>query len=386
MKNMLIINARIITDELILPPRSIVIQDGKIIANDSSQSYDEEYNAQGYYLAPGYIDLHCHGSLGKRVDSGKADLDALCCSLPRYGVTGFLPTVTPCDNDAGLLKELSSVSRQGSEILGIFLEGHYLFLTGALRTVTHEYSAERLQSLIEAAAPHKLVFGISPEIPELEQLLPMMTKYGFPAFITHTKASAADTARAIKLGACHATHFYDVFHYPGDKEPGVRGCGAVEAILAEPHVSVDFILDGEHVEPVAVRMALACKGPGGVCLITDANTNAGMPPGAYKGVGGDEIVMTYQGGPARMSENARKPNALAGSGLTMDLAVRNAVHMLGLPLPQAVRMASLNPAAVLGLQHRKGHIKEGYDADLVLLDDDLRVCACFIAGQLAYEA
>jgi N-acetylglucosamine-6-phosphate deacetylase len=239
---------------------------------------------------------------------------------------------------------------------------------------------ERIENLKKAARPYKVVFGVSPEIEGICKLLPFMTQNGYPAFITHTIAKVEQTENAIKAGAVHATHFYDVFPYPGEKDPGVRTCGAVEAVLASNETSVDFILDGEHVHPAAVKMALSCKGREKVCLITDANLNAGLPPGKYKSFGDYGIEVFYKGGPARMDNESKYPGALGGSGLTMDRAVRNAVKMLNVEIPQAVAMASSNPARVLGLHNRKGFIKQGYDADMVLLNDELEVIRCWIGG------
>ncbi len=208
-----------------------------------------------------------------------------------------------------------------------------------------------------------------------------MAKGNNPVFMTHTKADAKQTGRAIELGASHATHFYDVFPSPEETDPGVRPCGAVEAILADPAVSVDFILDGEHVDPVAVKMALRSKGADKVCLITDANIGAGLEPGVYM-FGKEQVRYSHVGAPARLVKN----NALAGSGLTMDQAVRNAVRMLDLDISQAVRMASANPAKVLGLDESKGRIMEGYDADLVLMNSKFRVLQTWIRGNCCYKA
>ena len=386
MNDLIIRNARVVTEESVLPSSTLVCREGRFIDNADEQPDGQVYDARGRYLVPGYIDLHMHGVLGRLVDSGKAALEEICRVLPRYGVTGFLPSVTPCADDPALLRDLAAARSDGSEILGFFLEGHYLKLSGAIRDIPTDYSSSRVRALREAAEPFGIVFGVSPEIPELAELFPIMVESGFSAFITHTEANVEQTILAIGLGARHATHFYDVFPYPGEQEPGVRGCGAVEAVLANPRVTVDFILDGEHVAPVAVKMALAAKGPGGVCLITDSNICAGLPPGTYGGLGEDEIVMHYPGGPARMSEKTREPGGLAGSGLTMDLAVRNAVRLLGISLPRAVRMASLNPAAVLGLQNRKGRITPGFDADFALLDENLAVNACFVAGKKVFDS
>lgn len=396
MKRLVITNASVVTDNTILAGYSVYCADGVIEAvvppgSDKHGVADVVLDAGGKFLLPGFIDLHIHGSYNKMIDSGTADLEALCRILPRYGVTGFLPTVTPMKEpteDYRLLKELASASSEGTEILGFFLEGHYLQLTGAIANIPRIYDVQRVEDLLSSAAPYSCVFGVSPEVPGIEKLLPLMAK-AYPAFITHTKATVEQTKKAIQAGARHATHFYNVFPYPGDKEGGVRGCGTVEAIMADPSVSVDFILDGEHVDPVVIEMALACKGHDNVSLITDANINAGLPPGRYTGIGGRPITVAYEGAPARMVDSYSDdapPGGLVGSGLTMDRALRNAIKLLGINLPLASKMVSANPARVLGLEHVKGRIAEGYAADFVLMNDALQVVSCHIAGTQRFSS
>lgn len=391
MRKLLIKNAALILRDSILENHSVYCVDGrieKILPKDAviSLPVDEMADAEGMYLAPGFIDMHIHGSRNYLIDNGKEHLEGICRILPQYGVTGFLPSVCPAATEADdlkLLASLAEVKSEGAAILGFFLEGHFLAMTGALSRIPANRTKERVEKLIEALNPYKAIFGISPEVEGISQLIPFMTKQEVPAFITHAAATVEQTEEAIEAGAVHATHFYDVFPYPGEKDPGVRTCGTVEAILASPETSVDFILDGEHVHPVAVKLALACKGRDKVCLISDANINAGLPPGTYKAFDCD-IDVLYEGGPARMSKNSRYPGTLAGSGLTLDKAVRNAVKFLGVNLPQAVAMASANPARVLGLQNSKGFIKEGYDADMVLLNQELKVQSCWVGGKSYY--
>jgi len=349
-----------------------------------------EYDAQGMYLAPGFIDLHFHGIMNRRVEApDNLNLKEITRILPKYGVTGFLPTVGPTmskEEDVKLLREISRVVPDGANILGFLLEGHFLSLTGAFKSLPEEKDNEKkVRMLIDAVKPYEAIFCISPEFPGIDKLLDIMTQNSLPAFVTHTRADHKQAQRAIDRGATHATHFWNVFPYTGDIEGGVRGNGSVEAFYANPHTTVDFILDGEHVEPVAVKMALACKGIDKVSLITDSNVNAGMPPGTYTGLDGSDIVVAYEGGPARLAPGTHFPGGLAGSGLTMDRALANAVKMLGVSLADAVRMVSTNPASVLKLSHKKGYIKTGYDADMVLLSKELTVEACFVGGEIKYD-
>ena len=370
---------------------AVLIEDGRIAqvgpaAALASEKADERVDTGGNYLAPGFIDLHTHGAHHFLTDNGPEDLAELCRLLPRYGVVGFLPTICgrPKGEDAEFVASLAEVKSEGAEILGFHLEGPFLTLTGALPPeAVGRADPDRAKALISAAKPHRAIFSIAPDFEGIQGLIPIMYDGGVPVFITHTAANVEQTQAAIEAGAHHATHFYDVYKAPPETDEGVRPCGAVEAILADERVTVDFILDGEHVDPIAVKMALRCKGPAGVCLITDANIGAGLPPGRYR-FGNEEIEFTHEGGPARLTEKSRSPGTLACSGLTMNLTVRNAVKLLGADLPQAVRMASANPARVLGLADRKGRVERGYDADLILFDRDINIMRTWVAGETAF--
>jgi N-acetylglucosamine-6-phosphate deacetylase len=391
MSDLIIINARIILDNSILDGASIYINGGiieKITADvpctcNSTGTVD----AKNMFLSPGFIDMHVHGVKGRSTESAGmiAEMSEL---LPRYGVTGFLPSIVPKNSkeeDLDLIKTISTLRPTGTQIFGIMLEGHFLSLTGALKRLSDEEdNLQRVKDIIKYAKPYKAIFSISPEFENIDELLPIMTENGVPAFITHTKATWQQTLRAIDMGAVHATHFLNVFPYAGDKEPGVRSCGAVEAIYSRPDASVDFILDGVHVEPLAVKMAVVCKGIDKVSLVSDANIHAGMPPGQYKGLGDIDVMVEYDGGPARCGPRSHAPGGLAGSGLTMNKALKNAVEMVGLSIADAVKTVSANPARVLKLDNKKGHIVPGYDADIVLFDDRFDVGGCWVKGKRCY--
>ena len=393
MSQLLVANAVVVLPDRLLDCHSVLCEDGYIkriapAAELAVAAGTEIVDATGKYLAPGFIDLHFHGVHEFLIDDGIDNLLAICKVLPQYGVTGFLAGVCPLPKgkDAAFLASLSKARPDGTAILGFHLEGPFLAMTGALPPeALGKADPSRVKALIEAARPYKAIFSVSPDFENIGDLLPMMSAHDTPVFMTHTAATVKQTQAAINAGVCHATHFYDVFPCPPVADGGVRPCGAVEAVLADPRVSVDFILDGEHVEPVAVQMALQCKGPDRVCLITDANKGAGLPPGRYKALGA-EVDFKYPGAPARLTENTLYPGCLAGSGLTMDRAVRNAVKMLNIDVPLAIRMASTNPAKVLRIDNKKGQIKEGCDADLVLLDKELNVIQTLISGKCCHKA
>ena len=364
----------------------LTVENGRIVGLEKAKPDNCIVDMGQAYIVPGFIDLHIHGIHTSLIDNGKEALADVCRILPQYGVTSFLPTLTPRPKgeDAQFLSELAKTTTEGAEIAGFHLEGPFLKITGALNSDTLAHSdTGRLVALIEAAKPYRAIFSISPDTAGIEKLIPLMAANNTPVFMTHTAATVEETQRAIELGARHATHFYDVFPCPAVTEPGVRPCGAVEAILADKRVSVDFILDGVHVDPVAVKMALACKenGNGKVCLITDSNVGAGLEPGHFVFGNSGEIRFACKGAPAR----SVKDNTLAGSGLTLDQALRNAVKWLDINLCEAVQLLSANPAKVAGIDHKKGKLAAGYDADFVALNDKLEVLQTWINGKCFFK-
>lgn len=364
----------------------ITCEHGRIVAVNRIKPEGKVLHFGDNYIVPGFIDLHIHGIHTFLADNGPEDLSSICLTLPQYGVTGFLPTIAPRPKgeDAAFLSHLAHTETSGAEILGFHLEGPFLKITGALGSeAISGADTGRVDALIKAALPYKAIFSISPDVEGIEKLLPLMVKNNTPVFMTHTAATVKETQNAIQAGAHHATHFYDVFPCPRVTEPGVRPCGAVEAILADERVSVDFILDGVHVDPVAVKMALVAKskGPGKVSLITDANIGAGLNPGRFSFGNLPDVYFTAKGEPARSVAD----DTLAGSGLTMDQAMRNAKAWLGLDLTEAVKLVSSHPAKVLGIDNRKGLLATGYDADFVILDNELNVVQTWISGQCCFN-
>lgn len=379
------IKGKIVTENVIVSGY-LVLDGGKIADVTLEKPQCEIEDRSDCYLLPGFIDMHIHGVHNFLVDDGPEALAGMCRTLPRYGVTGFLPTVSPSPmgQDSAYLKTLSTTSPEGTHILGFHLEGPFLALTGAFnKDAIGGGGADRVNALIAAAKPYKCIFSISPDVDGIFDLIPIMAQDDTPVFMTHTAANVQQAQKAIELGARHCTHFYDVFPCPPVSEPGVRPSGIVEAVLADPRVSVDFILDGVHVDPIAVKMALVAKqsGPGSVCLITDANVGAGFQPGTYTFGNMGDICFDYPGAPAR----SVKDHTLAGSGLTLDVALRNAVKLLGLDLVAASKLLSYNPAKVLHLEKQKGLLASGYDADFVVLDGNLEVQSTWVSGKEFYK-
>ena len=339
-------------------------------------------NGGGRLLTPGLIDLHTHGVMHSLYESGPEGLRAAARELGRFGVTTVLPTIVPqirdgwLENIAAIAAAISSV-REVS-IPGLHLEGPFMAVGGAA-CPTLPGDLGLLDRILAACAGRLAAMSVSPDAPNILPVIRRLREKGVPVFLTHTRANVAETEAALDAGATHATHFYDVFYAPAETDPGVRPVGAVEAILADPRASVDFIADGVHVHPTAIRAAVAAKTWAGVVLITDSNIGAGLPPGVYD---------TPWGYPIRVAPDTAARHAtkgfLCGSSLTMDRGMENLLRWLALPPAQVWAMGTLNPARVIGLAH-KGRLAPGADADLVLWDNDLRPSKTWAGGQLTYE-
>lgn len=369
--------------------RSLGVADGKIAALDPPETAND-IDGGGRLLTPGLVDLHAHGIHQFGYESGPEALTQGAAILGRYGTTCVLPTLynvlarDKLERLAALAATLSTV--RGAAMPGFHLEGPFLALPGA-GAATVPGDLELLAELLAAAAP-VTAMSISPDTPNILPIIERLRSEGIAVFITHTAATAEQTRRAIDAGARHATHFYCVFPSPTETEPGVRPVGAVEAILANPRCSVDFICDGVHTDPVAIRAAVAAKGAERVVAVTDANVGAGLAPGRYDTPFGFPIRVAA-GDAARIDDPAHSMyGGLAGSTLTMDRALGNLLKWLDLPPEQVWAMATRNPARVVGLKD-KGILRIGADADLVLWDaaaDGPRAARTWVGGQCVYES
>jgi len=347
----------------------------------------EVIDGAGRLLGPGLIDLHTHGIGHFLYERTPEEILSASEMLPRFGTTCALPTLYRVMDRASLghLANLASVldSARGARFPGFHLEGPFLALPGAGADCLPGDLA-LLEDLVSICKGKIVAMSISPDTPNILPVIQRLKSEGIVPLITHTRATVEQTTLAIEAGAIHATHFYDVFPLPAESDPGVRACGAVETILADPACSVDFIADGVHVDPMAIQCAIAAKGFRKVLLITDSNIGAGLPAGVHETPWGFSVRVQDGRGARVEAPGAKNHATLAGSALTMDAGIRNLHQWLKLPSEQIWAMGTLNVASLLGL-HDLGRIQADAAADLVLWNDDFTAHTTWVRGRVVFQ-
>jgi N-acetylglucosamine-6-phosphate deacetylase len=326
-------------------------------------------------VSPGFIDLQVNGGFGVEVGDSAQAIFHLAARLPASGVTAFLPTLVSSDAEVyprACQAILASQSASGALPLGLHLEGPFISLRrpGAHRSRAIETAPPNVFDTFLEHDVLRLV-TLAPEVEGGLERIRRLRAHHVVVSLGHTDASYEDLVRGIDAGATMVTHLYSAmsgFHH--------RAPGAVGAALMDDRVVVGLIADGVHSHPSSVRLAVRAKGPDRVALVTDAIAGAGMEPGVYS-LDGQEVLVDETA--ARLRDGT-----LAGSVLALDQAVRNVVEWTGCGVAEACRMAGEVPARLLGLRS-KGRLAAGFDADLVLLDDDLAVRATFREGRCIYR-
>lgn len=332
-------------------------------------------------LAPGLIDIHIHGAAGHDLmetsDAALADIERF---LAQHGVTSYCPTTVTAPMDQTLqslqflaqaIERRNANGADGSRArpLGIHLEGP--FLSQARRGVhpsmhLQPASCEIFRRLWEAAAGRVSLLTIAPELEGALELIAEAARRGVCVSIGHSNADFAQATAGIRAGARHATHTFNAMRRLDHRDPGLLG-----AILREDALTADIIADGLHVHPAVVEMFLRVKSAERAVLITDAVSAAGMPNGEYR-LGSYKVHVR--------AGHCESHGKLAGSVLTLDLAVRNAMRFARISFQDSLRLATVNPARVMGIEQHKGVLQAGADADIVVFSAAGEVRQTIIGG------
>lgn len=373
-----LVNARVLVDDGFRDDLAVLLDDGGDIAalvpaSQARTQADEVDDLAGGWLAPGFIDAQVNGGGGVLFnnDTSVEAIAAIGRAHRRFGTTGFLPTLI--SDDAEVMARAIGATRAAIAagvpgVLGVHLEGPYI---APARKGTHDAGKFRVPDAAEVAMATSLDNGITlitlaPEQVPLATIRAMAAR-GAIVVAGHTAASYEQARAGLEAGLRGFTHLYNAMSPLQGREPG-----AVGAALEDRDSWCGVIVDGVHVHPGSLRVALAAKPRGKLFLVTDAMPMVGADDPAFALYG--EVITAVDG----VVRNAA--GALAGSALDMATAVRNCVRLLGLPLDEAARMASTYPADFLGLDGRCGRIAAGLQADLVLLDESLAVRSTWIAG------
>lgn len=377
---MVIKNAKIIYKDKI-EQGSVQIKDGKITAvNPECMEHEEIIDAQGLYLSPGFIDIHIHGAGGKDIMEGtKEAIEVIAQSIARHGTTSFCPTTMTMDvpsirNVLQTVRDLKNQPVKGANILGVHLEGPCIN-PGRLGAQNPQYvlkaSTYNFHRIIEGYEDMITTITLAPEMIAEKEIISYLNQYDIHVSMGHTNASYEEAVAAIELGVTHATHLYNAMTPFGHRNPGVVGA------VFDSDITTEFIADGIHIDYPALRIALKQKGTDHICLITDAMMGCTMPEGIYD-LGGQTVYL--KDGTAKL-----KDGTFAGTLLTLDEAVRNLKDHTKYPLYEIVKMATYNPAKYCGVEDRKGLIKPGYDADLLLFDETIHINKVIINGHVAED-
>ena len=378
---MIFSNARLILPEGICDGLEIVVADGKII-EVRKRSNAEAIDLGGNYLAPGFIDLHVHGAIGRdAMEASPEAFQTICDYHAGGGTTSLLLTTAtaPIPDIIQVLRAVRTCRDELKQVAGVHVEGPFISRkrAGAQRPeFIRDPEPQAVQQLLEYADVIRRV-TLAPELPGALEAIDRLRTQNIGVSGGHSDAWDEEARIAFEHGMRQVTHTFNCMSSM-HRRNGERVAGLLEFALSEPEIMCELIADGHHVSDTLMKMLYRAKGPGGICLVTDATAGAGLPEGARFTLAGADCMVS--GGACWLADRF----ALAGGAARMIDLVRTMVRQVGVPLPEAIAMASANPSRELGLSN-KGRLEVGADADFVVLSADLEVQQMFVAGAEAYR-
>jgi N-acetylglucosamine-6-phosphate deacetylase len=373
----LAIRGRVVVEEEIWDRGTVLLERETIRAVVRGRvAADQTLELGDRIVAPGFVDLQVNGAFGIDVATDPERVGELSEGLLSTGTTAYLPTLVtlPPGKYPGLMSSISLDRAFGAEPLGLHLEGP--FINPARRGAHPEDGIVlpdpvTLKELLDGGGVRMVT--LAPEMPGGMALVKLAVDSGAVVSLGHSEASFEQALEALESGATSVTHLFNAMSPLHHRDPGLCGAALIEG--PKRALACGIIADGRHVHPEMVRLAVERLGAGRLYLVTDAMAAAGMTKGEFSLAGGEARV---QGGVPRLEDGT-----IAGSSLTMDEAVRNAISFTGCSLPEAMRMATETPARLIGEGSRKGRLAPGFDADLVVLSPELEVETVWARGRKA---
>jgi N-acetylglucosamine-6-phosphate deacetylase len=362
----------------------LLIDNGKIvkIGREITNNVDEVVDADGFYVVPGFIDLHTHGAYGfDTMTATCEELDKMSLFYASKGVTAYLPTTitAPVVN---IVRSLENVGRRikmgtsGAKILGVNLEGPYVnskFKGAHPEEYIMHPTVGFTQELIKKSQDNIRMITLAPELDGVNELIEYFKHSSIVFAIGHSALNSNGAQQVFSQDITHVTHLFNAMVGIHHREPGLAG-----AALDNDSVTVEIIADGIHINPSIIRMVVKCKSPEKIALVTDSTMAAGLDDGEYF-LGEQKVYVKNKVG--RLSSGV-----LSGSTLTMIDAVRNMVNKFKIPMEHVIKMASCTPSKIINLNHKKGSIDIGKDADIVLLDGELNVKMTIVEGRVVFKS
>jgi len=384
MHDAVVVKGVVVTPFETIPQGAVVVRDGKVEyvgVGDEVEISGRVYDFGDSFVAPGFIDLHVHGGSSFDVmDASEKAMDGLAGYLTAGGVTSFLPTTcsSPLEDLLAVARAVKATIKRdgtGAEVLGLHLEGPYLNLArrGAQSAayIRPPSIDEFVEIQREAGGVVKMI-TLAPEVEGALEMTEVFSSSGGVPSAGHTDATYEEMDAAVDAGFRHITHLFNAMRPFHHREPGAAG-----AALTDGRVTIDVIADGQHLHPAALRLAATTKGAEKMALVSDSIMPGGLPDGEYRF--GDQMVRL------KGSRCLLGSGVLAGSTIRLCDAVRNMVKLVGVPLAEAVEMASSTPARIIGVASVKGCLKPGMDADLTVLNHSFSVLLTIVRGKVVYE-
>ncbi|MGL5244650.1 MAG: N-acetylglucosamine-6-phosphate deacetylase [Sarcina sp.] len=360
---------------------NVLIENGKIKEiNPKSDLNSSIIDGTGLYLSPGFIDVHIHGAGGHdTMDGTYESINEISKVIVTHGTTSFLPTTMTVSADdirkaIAAINEAKEIGTDGANVLGAHLEGPFIS-PKAIGAQNPDFliqpSIENFNKIVGNNESCVVSITLAPEVNGAKELIKHLSNKGIMVSMGHTKATYEEAMEGIRCGCRHSTHLFNAMTPLSHREPGVVG-----AIFDSNLITTETISDGIHISYPSLRVAYKQKGTDKVLLVSDAMMACCMPDGLYS-LGGQEVEV--KNGAARLLSGS-----LAGSVLTLDVAIKNIYNNTNYSLNDIIKMATYNAAKHCKVENKKGLIKENYDADLVLFDKDINIKYVIVNGKIVH--
>jgi N-acetylglucosamine-6-phosphate deacetylase len=382
-----LVNGRIVLPDEVVEGKAVIV-DGAAIAGivDVAALGDEmaRVDVDGRFITPGLIDIHTHGALGHTFNEPTAEaFGTITTENGRRGVTSLLATTAtaPIPDLVACLaftRQWMAETHDGAQVLGAHVEGPYFSLAQAGAQDPANIHNPDDGAVDQLLAYHDVIrqFTYAPELPGALALTRRLVELGIVAAAGHSSAKEEEAAAAIDAGLRHIIHIWSAQSTTVREGPW-RKPGLLEVSLVYDNLTVEMITDNRHLPPTLMKLAYKCIGPDRLCIISDATSGAGLPEGSRFRMG--EMEYEVHDGVGMMLDRS----SFAGSTTLLNEMIPVLTEYVGVPLPEAVRMASLTPARVIGVADRKGSLAAGKDADIAIFNDDFTAWNVLVNGRWA---